>query len=326
MSGLVAGWAFRVDVGLSPTEKYILVAMADNAHDDGLCWPRPHRTALKTGLDRSTVYKALSRFRDLGLMTDTITEEGHPAYQLAVPDNFGSVNDSPTENETASHSPSATQNSPRETSLIRETSFETSKRTAIEIGRSTDDGPDVSDEPSEKSAESDAVSGLGGRGQLGLDVGDDDVAVLWDYYVSVFRPSRSRLTPSRARAIRKGFKEEFTLDDLRLAVLGLFLWRRDKPGDRSISSIFTTYPGGQTLADRISFFIQVAESSGPGGSVTSVDPVIVQQKQQDVQRGHQSGAPDAVEKAKEAESWLQQHGIETIRGNDGYPTFQARGQ
>lgn len=90
MSGKVVGWAFEVgrsggSLELSANERYVLVALGDNASEKGKCWPSPKEIIEKTGLGQSTVYRAFSRFRELGLMTDEKDEKGRPFYQLAIP-------------------------------------------------------------------------------------------------------------------------------------------------------------------------------------------------------------------------------------------------
>ncbi len=53
-----------------PTAKFILLALADNASDDGEnCYPSVQTLSLKTALSESTVHKVLRRLKDAGVLT-----------------------------------------------------------------------------------------------------------------------------------------------------------------------------------------------------------------------------------------------------------------
>lgn len=314
MSGFVVGWAFRRD-GLTPVEKLVLVALADNATDDGYCWPSPGNLAMKTDLGKSTVYRTLARLDELGLVKKCVVE-GHKGFLLSISEREEFAGSSPTEKPEKSRSESPIYREP--------SSVEPSSTTAVaNSGQETDNPQTKPGDGPPPAPPSKGASGRGGKKQTTLDVGEDaGVEEVWDHYCVEFEPARPALTPSRVRSIRKGFKEGFTTEDLKLAVTGLRKWREQHKGDTSISSIFKTYPGGQSLADRISFFIEVAESSGGGGSFPSADPAIVEQRKTEVRRGHRSEDEGTVETATEAENWLSEHGIETVREEDGYPTFR----
>lgn len=67
MSGRAVGWAFDRE-GLSPAQKLVLVALADNASDDGTCWPSQRTLATKTGLANRTVRYALQALEERGIV------------------------------------------------------------------------------------------------------------------------------------------------------------------------------------------------------------------------------------------------------------------
>jgi hypothetical protein len=94
----------------------------------------------------------------------------------------------------------------------------------------------------------------------------------------------------------------------------------------SLSKILKPRPRRQeTQRSRIEWWLDRAESSG-GAGFPSADNAIVGQRQVEVQRGHRSGDPLMVKKAEDAEAWLAQHGIETVRRrSDGFPTFRRIG-
>jgi helix-turn-helix protein len=67
-------WAWRQK--LAPVEKLVLLALADHADDEGMCWPGQRGVADKCGLSRQTVAETIARLHRLGLMTGDIFE-GH---------------------------------------------------------------------------------------------------------------------------------------------------------------------------------------------------------------------------------------------------------
>jgi len=70
MSNRAQAWAWEQQ-GLSTSEKYVLVAMGDNASEDGECWPGHRFIARKTGLSRTTIRKAINSLEEKGRVTVT---------------------------------------------------------------------------------------------------------------------------------------------------------------------------------------------------------------------------------------------------------------
>ena len=67
MSVRMISWAFQQK--LSPTEKLVLIALADHANDeDFTCWPSLTHLVKKTCLSRKTVWKAIDKLADKGLV------------------------------------------------------------------------------------------------------------------------------------------------------------------------------------------------------------------------------------------------------------------
>jgi biotin operon repressor len=59
-------WAWEQNV--PSTVKFILLALADHADNDGTCWPGQAGVADKTGFGRQTVNKAVQTLEELGLL------------------------------------------------------------------------------------------------------------------------------------------------------------------------------------------------------------------------------------------------------------------
>jgi DNA-binding transcriptional MocR family regulator len=66
MSVYVMAWAWEQDC--TPTEKFVLLALADHAKDDGTCWPGMKRLAEKTGFTRRTILNAIKSLGSKGLL------------------------------------------------------------------------------------------------------------------------------------------------------------------------------------------------------------------------------------------------------------------
>jgi hypothetical protein len=60
-------WAFTTE--RPSTERFVLVALAEHADDDGVCWPGVERLAERTGFNRATVQRALARLEVDGLVS-----------------------------------------------------------------------------------------------------------------------------------------------------------------------------------------------------------------------------------------------------------------
>lgn len=67
MSVKAMAWAWEREV--PSTAKFVLLALADHADNDGTCWPGQRWVAEKTGFGRQTVNKAISTLEKEGLLT-----------------------------------------------------------------------------------------------------------------------------------------------------------------------------------------------------------------------------------------------------------------
>ena len=60
-------WAWQQQ-GLTPSEKLVLLSLADRAGESHECYPSTARLVKDTGLYRETIYAAIRRFEELGLV------------------------------------------------------------------------------------------------------------------------------------------------------------------------------------------------------------------------------------------------------------------
>lgn len=68
MSSALAVHALNARVGLRPTERLLLVLLADDANSDDLAFSSVSRLADRANINASTATAALSRLRQLGLV------------------------------------------------------------------------------------------------------------------------------------------------------------------------------------------------------------------------------------------------------------------
>ncbi len=85
MSIVATKWARRVNV--PPTQKLVLLTLADFADDDGICWPSGRRIAEETGLSDRCIRYSMSEFRKHGL----ISGGGKSGSYQKITLNFGMI-------------------------------------------------------------------------------------------------------------------------------------------------------------------------------------------------------------------------------------------
>lgn len=121
MSVEAISWAFQQPIQHS-SAKFVLVAMANHAGQDMLCWPSAAHLASQTSQDRKTVQANLLRLREWGYLVDTGERRGTTkqviVYQLKTPEN-GPVTTPRTTPEVADNT---TENGPVEHPQNRNTS------------------------------------------------------------------------------------------------------------------------------------------------------------------------------------------------------------
>ena len=87
MSGHVLSWAYKQTAG-SASAKAVLVKLADNANDEGVCWPSIRRIADETELGRSTVISKIQELQNAGLISVQRRRDGQrqgtSVYQLHI--------------------------------------------------------------------------------------------------------------------------------------------------------------------------------------------------------------------------------------------------
>lgn len=57
------------DETLGPTDRLILLSLADHANDEGVCYPSIARLVKRTGLSERTVQSAIKRLRGAGRLS-----------------------------------------------------------------------------------------------------------------------------------------------------------------------------------------------------------------------------------------------------------------
>jgi pyocin large subunit-like protein len=67
MSFPLTRWVWQQQ-GLTPTQKFVLLSLADRAGDDRGCFPSVARIEQDTGYDRKAIYRALQALEEMGLI------------------------------------------------------------------------------------------------------------------------------------------------------------------------------------------------------------------------------------------------------------------
>src|SRR5262245_63963670 len=67
MSILAIGWAFKQKIA-SPVAKLILVKLADNANDNGYCWPSLAHLEEHCSLDRRNIPRYIKQLEEAGFI------------------------------------------------------------------------------------------------------------------------------------------------------------------------------------------------------------------------------------------------------------------
>ena len=81
-----AVFALGLKNGLTAVQQLIFLALADNADDNGLCWPGQRLVAQKSGRDRRTVRRVLTQLLEAGWISPaSIPGRDYPGYQLHLP-------------------------------------------------------------------------------------------------------------------------------------------------------------------------------------------------------------------------------------------------
>lgn len=280
-------WAFDQH-DTTPTQRLVLLALADHADGDNETWPSIDLLMAKTGLSKATIYRALSDLTKEGVIREAEAVKGYKTWELLM-------------------SQSETAESQSETDLSQGENGTTYRN------------------PQEPS----------------LNQGLEDLAVsiekVWVHYLTAMGKPQRPLPSEERKLIRNALKEtSFTADDLCTAVSACaasdyHMKRRqykDRDGQKydKLSQIIKGRRGQETTTERIQWWLDRAESAGvAASSVPSADPAVIARRKQEVQRGHRlKGDRIAMRKAEQAEAWLLEHGIETIRdaNDDGYPTFR----
>jgi hypothetical protein len=310
MSTQAMAWAWeQAKVCEDKGTHLVLLALAEHASPDGICWPARKTIAEMVGYaSTGSVTRAVRKCEELKLLKreqrysdtpDGKKRQSSNVYRLQMPVIKGGSQDIPPPEEGSA---------PQAPLPVGDQGGVSGEITPPLSGNGT--AGTVSSEPSKE-----PVTSL-----------DEEVEQVWNYYVAAFDPPRAKLGPSRIKGIKRAL-QEVDVPTLLKAIDGLKNYRAQRPGNTSLETIWKTYKGTGSMVERIEFFASQAKGSRPGGqSFPSADPAIVSQRQLDVQRGHRFGDdPEMVERAERSEAWLLEHGIETIRReSDGYPTFRPR--
>lgn len=156
---------------------------------------------------------------------------------------------------------------------------------------------------------------------------------IWACFVLHMKPSSTIAGEEERKIIRAALKVA-SVQECKEAIEGCrasAYHMGDNPQGRrynTISHILRGKRGKRTAREQIDMLRDIREKAIASGTavVSSVDPALVGQRKDDVRRGFRlKGDPEAQERAKAAEQWLKEHGIQTHRRADGYPLWPSGG-
>lgn len=287
----------------------VLLALADQANSDGICWPSVASLATKTRMSERHVQKVIRRLQSDGALD--IHDGGfvsgkNRANTYLVKTGWQKATPWPD-----GHHPPVTDAAPPVSPVPPQPSSEPSSEPSSTDGAA--EPPALFDPPAEAPAPSSPAP---------ADATNDDlVRRVWDHYVEVFGVDHMRikeLTPARATSIRKAIKAT-DVPSCCAAIDGLKSYRTKNPGgsrDISLGAIFETRPGGRNLTDQIEFWASQADvrmnasSSGVPLDLSGVSPVLrgqINARRMDVVRYHSAENPDTQRRIAEAIAWLREH-------------------
>lgn len=174
-----------------------------------------------------------------------------------------------------------------------------------------------------------AVEGIEGSGEEGSDTGRLAVSEVLDFYDETFGV-KTKWGEDDRREVRAALEIK-SVAELHKAIVGNKLSgyhqgendRRKKYN--TLSHIIRGKQGKKTRREVIDYFIGIFEQhKGAGGSVVdgSADPARIRTLKEEIRRAHHlEGDEESQERARRAEAWLAERGIETRRRPDGYPVW-----
>jgi hypothetical protein len=160
------------------------------------------------------------------------------------------------------------------------------------------------------------------------------IDAVWAVYVAVMKPRRKEMGDDERLVIRNALKQA-TADELAVCIRtceasdyhmkrGQHVQRKGGKYNAIGIILKPRKMRGETQRSRIEWWLDRSESAGVAG-FPSADPAIVNQRQVEVRRGHNSNDSEIVAKANEAKAWLTQHGIETTTDDQGQVVFHRIG-
>lgn len=88
--------------GLSAPQKAVLISLADNANDEGVCWPSVARIAERTCLSERAVRTSLRKLEELGILVSH-QRSGRSTWYTVNPDDYNPGTTCPPEQDAPRH-------------------------------------------------------------------------------------------------------------------------------------------------------------------------------------------------------------------------------
>lgn len=290
----------------SGAQLLLLLAIADNANDDGFAFPSYKHLAAKSRMSKRTVQRAVSKLLDTDELSlnssGTWGSSNVYAVNLAVlrakPNRISQVDSSSPPAQVDTQVDNSGGHVPDHGTVRVEPSDTEPTTSAVPAD---DDGSRLFDVPATEVPESEL---------------DAKVQTVWDYYFAKLgdRLSLKTLSDSRKKRLKAALKAagEDT-EALCRAIDGFIRYRSSKPGSMTLDDIFSSRPGGSSLTELIEFWISQADDSP---TMSAAVPAALRDRvnRRRLQIVEALKLPDdsaAQERAREAVDWLR------INANEG---------
>lgn len=304
MSIEAVGWAMNQQLVTSPTDRFVLLALANYADPNGeRIFPSVPTIARQTGYDDRTVQRVRKRLLDSGVIEEV--EGPRSVRQFRIP-----------ALSTPGAAPPGAESPPRRSTP------------------GTESPPPGTAPPPPGTAPPNPLVNHQEKGQeeeRGLRPPKkrrpvDDV---WAHYVAVMRPRRVELD-RESRSIITAALRVASAQECKDAIDGCaasdwHMGRDPRTGGKKYNALSQILKGkrpsergpGRTTREQIDLFLDVAAGSGAGTGATSADAARVRSAKREVLDAAEfPGDPVVVRRGEEAAAWLAQHGI--VRKGDAW--------
>jgi hypothetical protein len=293
----------------------VLLALADAANDEGICWPSIATLALKSRMSERNVQRLL---RELELSGEIKTYTGGFLEGKRRANTYhvlpqGRQNVTPDESGAEGDNLGTERVTPTSPQPSKEPSLEPSSKPSSD-GDAAATLPGMEPPPDESGASEDDVA--------------SDIFKLWQ---SVCDRQDADYSPARQRAAKKAARESSDLDEWAQIIKGFKIFRErksERDGAKpklEFTEIVATHPGSGDLRSRLEFFKEQDDGTVHHDTVPSLlHDRITRRQVQVVEMFQQPDSRAVRERGEEAQRWLRENAglVPVYDEQDGRVTWE----